>query len=440
MSVPMVCLTLCMSVSFFERGLYNRVEVVSTSPNWRKIALAWSQSVAVAALLTFCLAWVAESVSYVPEGMIGTLRGPWLPTVLFAGFGTISAARYGYAKIKVAQLPLNRTVLVGEPEPMDDLLRHVETVRRSGFDIVGVFKLDDDPPHAVAPVRHNFLGLPQIGGLEALERMIRCDGVDTVLIAVPWSNTQRARAIIRRVSMAPVYIYIYPGMDDLNIPSRRAAAAFELPLLMACAKPIDGWGAFMKRAEDIILTLGILLFISPAMLTIAVLIKLTSPGPVLFRQQRIGYNNRVIRVLKFRSMYTHLTDADASVQAFRGDKRVTPLGVWLRKYSLDELPQLFNVLGGDMSLVGPRPHALATTAGGLALEDAVPTYASRHRVKPGITGWAQVNGYRGALDSVEKIVHRVNHDLYYIENWSLSLDLKILWLTFRRIFADDNAF
>jgi len=148
----------------------------------------------------------------------------------------------------------------------------------------------------------------------------------------------------------------------------------------------------------------------------------------------------VIEVLKFRSMYTHLSDADAKVQTLRGDKRVTSLGAWLRRNSLDELPRLFNVLRGDMSLVGPRPHALATTAGGLALEDVVPFYPARHRVKPGMTGWAQVNGHRGALDTVDKIVNRVNHDLYYIENWSLGFDLKILFQTVRLVFADNNAF
>jgi exopolysaccharide biosynthesis polyprenyl glycosylphosphotransferase len=240
--------------------------------------------------------------------------------------------------------------------------------------------------------------------------------------------------------MAPVDVYVYPGMNGLNLLPRRADRTHDLPLLMACTRPIGGWRAFIKRAEDIALSGGLLAFLSPVMLTIGLMIKITSRGPVFFRQRRLGYNNRVIEVLKFRSMYTHLSDADASQQACRGDKRVTPLGAWLRRTSLDELPQLLNVLRGDMSLVGPRPHALATTAGGLALEEAVPVYPSRHRVKPGITGWAQVNGYRGALDSVEKIVLRVNHDLYYIENWSLGLDLKILWRTAQLIFADDNAF
>jgi exopolysaccharide biosynthesis polyprenyl glycosylphosphotransferase len=210
--------------------------------------------------------------------------------------------------------------------------------------------------------------------------------------------------------------------------------------MMVCNRPIDGWRAAIKRAEDVVLSAGVLLFIAPVMLAAAAAIKATSKGPVLFRQRRLGYNNRVIEVLKFRSMYTHLSDADASVQALRGDKRVTKVGAWLRKTSLDELPQLLNVLKGDMSLVGPRPHALATTAGGLTLEEAVPVYAARHRVKPGITGWAQVNGHRGALDSVEKIVNRVNHDLYYIENWSLGLDIKILFQTIKLVFADDNAF
>jgi exopolysaccharide biosynthesis polyprenyl glycosylphosphotransferase len=264
--------------------------------------------------------------------------------------------------------------------------------------------------------------------------------VDTVLVAIPWSAGEQLRAIIDRISMAPVDVYIYPGMNGLKLPLRRADRAFDLPLLMACTRPIVGWGALIKRVEDIALSFGLLLFISPALLTIAAAIKLTSKGPVFFRQRRLGYNNRVIEVLKFRSMYTHLSDADATQQTMRDDKRVTPVGAWLRKTSLDEIPQLLNVLKGDMSLVGPRPHALATTAGGLALEEAVPVYSSRHRVKPGITGWAQVNGYRGALDSVDKIVHRVNHDLYYIENWSLAFDLKILWQTARLVFADDNAF
>jgi exopolysaccharide biosynthesis polyprenyl glycosylphosphotransferase len=199
-----------------------------------------------------------------------------------------------------------------------------------------------------------------------------------------------------------------------------------------------------KRALDILAALAVLAITAPLWPLIALAIKLDSAGPVFYRQIRVGRamadRTELFAILKFRSMRADAEARTGAVLAQKRDPRITRVGAFLRKTRMDELPQLLNVLKGDMSLVGPRPHALATTAGGLALEEAVPVYSSRHRVKPGITGWAQVNGYRGALDSVEKIVHRVNHDLYYIENWSLGLDLKILWRTARLVFADDNAF
>ena len=435
--IPFAALTVCMVLSFFERGLYAPQEIVSRELPWSKIAVAWVQAVAIGTLLTFCLAAVT-GYSNPTSGLDqigGTLRGAWLPTFLLLGFGALVTARSVRLRFHAGPAPLNRTVIIGEQESIHDLVLRIRTGERRNFDVIGVVNSAAD-----ATTQRGFLGLPMFGDLDALERMIRQDAVDTVLVALPWSAGEQMRTIIQRISMAPVDVYIYPGMNGLNLPLRRANRAFDLPLLMACTRPIGGWRAFIKRAEDVALSLALLIFISPVMLAIAAAIKLTSKGPVFFRQRRLGYNNRVIEVLKFRSMYTHLSDADANQQAFRGDKRVTRVGAWLRKTSLDELPQLLNVLRGDMSLVGPRPHALATTAGGLALEEAVPVYSSRHRVKPGITGWAQINGYRGALDSVEKIVHRVNHDLYYIENWSLGLDLKILWRTAKLVFADDNAF
>jgi polysaccharide biosynthesis protein PslA len=440
--IPLACLTVGLILSLCERGLYAPPEIVSHELPWRRIALAWLQAVAIATLATLCLAAVSghgnlasafNGTALDPLG--GTIRGAWLPAFLFLGFGALIAARLVRLRFHAGPEPLNRTVIIGEAEPIHDLLLRIRTGVRRSFDVIGIVEhATDKLPRRAIP------DLPSFGDISVLERMIRQDAVDTVLVALPWSAGEQMRAIIERVSMAPVDVYIYPGMNGLNLPLRRADRAFELPLLMACTRPIGGWGALIKRAEDVALSIGLLAFISPVMLTIAAAIKLTSKGPVFFRQRRLGYNNRVIEILKFRSMYTHLADADSAQQAHRGDKRVTPVGAWLRRTSLDELPQLLNVLKGDMSLVGPRPHALATTAGGLALEEAVPVYSSRHRVKPGITGWAQVNGYRGALDSVEKIVHRVNHDLYYIENWSLGLDLKILWRTAKLVFADDNAF
>jgi polysaccharide biosynthesis protein PslA len=441
-AVALGCLILCTSLSFFERGLYATAAVMSRQLHGHKLALAWVQAVALSTLLTFCLVVLATDIAP-PRlaDMTAILAGPLVPTLLVAGFFPLLAARFLRIRAYGGPLTVNRTVIIGEHDCIHDLLTRINAGRHRAFDIIGVVEYDiagaDGQP---STMRRSFRGLPLFSGIDALERMIRRDAVDTVLVALPWAAGDTAQAIVRRISMAPIDVYIYVGMKSLNMPLRRSGAPYDLPLLMACNRPINGWRGSLKRGEDIVLSLALLTFISPVMLAIAVGIKLTSKGPIFFRQRRIGYNNHVIEVLKFRSMYTHLSDADARQQAFRGDKRVTPLGAWLRRTSLDELPQLINVLKGDMSLVGPRPHALATTAGGLALEEAVPVYSSRHRVKPGITGWAQVNGYRGALDSVDKIVHRVNHDLYYIENWSLGLDIKILWQTVRLVFADDNAF
>jgi Undecaprenyl-phosphate glucose phosphotransferase len=437
--IPVACLTACVNLSFFERGLYSPTDVISRQLNGRRLALAWVQAVAVGTLLIFCIASVSRTPAL--RDMIATLAGPWVPALLAAGFAGLLAARLLRIRAYGGRAPVNRTVIIGEHESIRDLLLRIGSSAERAFDVVGVVEHGAPAPDvAQHTVRRSFRGLPLFSGVDALERMIRQDAVDTVLVALPWAEGERAQAIIRRISMAPIDVYIYAGMDSASTPLRGTGSAFNLPLLMACNRPINGWRASIKRAEDILFSLGLLTFISPVMLAIALAIKFTSKGPVFFRQRRVGYNNRVIEVLKFRSMYTHLSDADATQQTFRGDKRVTPVGAWLRRTSLDELPQLLNVLAGDMSLVGPRPHALATTAGGLALEEAVPVYSSRHRVKPGITGWAQVNGYRGALDTVDKIVHRVNHDLYYIENWSLGLDIKILWQTVRLVFADDNAF
>jgi Undecaprenyl-phosphate glucose phosphotransferase len=440
--IPMACLTVCVSLNFLERGLYAPADVVSRQLNWRKLALAWVQAVAVGTLLVFCMASLSGKLGFpMLTDMTETLAGPWVPALLVAGFASLLAARFLRIRAYGGPAAANRTVIIGEHESIRDLLHRIATAPRRAFDVVGVVEHAAPAPDTAAPtVRRSFRGLPLFSGIDALERMIRLDAVDTVLVALPWAEGERAQAIIRRISMAPIDVYIYAGMNSASTNLRGTGSDSELPLLMACNRPINGWRASVKRAEDLVLSLGLLAFISPVMLAIAIAIKSTSQGPVFFRQRRVGYNNRVIEVLKFRSMFTHLSDADATQQTFRGDKRVTPVGAWLRRTSLDELPQLLNVLKGDMSLVGPRPHALATTAGGLALEEAVPIYSSRHRVKPGITGWAQVNGYRGALDTVDKIVHRVNHDLYYIENWSLGLDIKILWQTVRLVFADDNAF
>ena len=195
-------------------------------------------------------------------------------------------------------------------------------------------------------------------------------------------------------------------------------------LLQVFSRPLADWRLVMKDIEDRGLALLLLILFGPLLLLISVLIKLDSRGPVFFRQARYGFNHQLINVLKFRTMYTHLEDRAAAQLATRNDPRVTRIGRFLRRSSLDELPQLINVLRGDMSIVGPRPHALSARAADRLYEEVVEEYAARHRVKPGITGWAQVNGWRGETDTYDKIKKRVEYDLYYIENWSLVLDIK----------------
>jgi exopolysaccharide biosynthesis polyprenyl glycosylphosphotransferase len=204
-------------------------------------------------------------------------------------------------------------------------------------------------------------------------------------------------------------------------------------------KPLDEVAALVKRVEDVVIAVFCLLLILPLLLVIALSIKLDSRGPVLFTQKRLGANNLPFDLLKFRSMYVEQADPLGNQLTRAGDPRITRVGRFLRMTSMDELPQLVNVLKGEMSLVGPRPHALAASAAGISYARAIIEYPIRHRVKPGITGWAQVNGWRGETTTIEQIRRRVEHDLYYVENWSLSFDLLILGRTVFAVLSRANA-
>lgn len=212
------------------------------------------------------------------------------------------------------------------------------------------------------------------------------------------------------------------------------------PVVLVDANPISGFQAVFKRGQDIVLGLLLVIMFSWLLLAIAVAIKVTSRGPIVFRQERRGRNGTTFRCFKFRSMYVEETDFDSAVQTRANDPRITPIGRFLRSHSLDELPQLVNVIIGHMSLVGPRPHALGTSLDGRLLHEAMVDYPLRYRVRPGLTGWAQVNGWRGIIDTQEKLEKRVEFDLYYIAHWSPYLDLQILLRTFTCLFADERAY
>ena len=239
----------------------------------------------------------------------------------------------------------------------------------------------------------------------------------------------------------PVDIRLSAHMSKLRFTDKTYSYVGDLPVFEMADRPISDWNLVFKWVFDKLVALFALVVLSPVMIGTAIAVKATSKGPVLFKQNRHGFNNELIAVYKFRSMYTDMSDAKASTLVTRNDPRVTPVGRIIRKTSIDELPQLFNVLKGELSIVGPRPHALEAKAANRLYHDAVHGYFARHKVKPGITGWAQINGWRGETDTVDKLMARVDHDLYYIENWSILLDLYILVMTPISLFTkNENAF
>jgi Undecaprenyl-phosphate glucose phosphotransferase len=326
-----------------------------------------------------------------------------------------------------------RVAIVGAGPVAQRLLRSL-AARPSDLRVVGVY--DDEAGN----LPRACMGYPIRGTVDDLVTEARDQHIDTVIVALPLAQDRALVETLNRLCMVPVHVRLCPDAFGLRLGQVQASYLAGHTFLNVVDRPLCGWQAIAKEIEDRVLGALILTMIAPLMLAIALMIKLDSPGPVLFRQKRYGFNNRLIEVFKFRSMYTHMTDANAEQLTQRNDPRITRLGAFLRRTSLDELPQFLNVVRGEMSIVGPRPHATAAKAGSLLYQEAVKYYDARHRVKPGITGWAQVNGWRGETDTVEQIRKRVEHDLYYIEHWSILLDLKIIVRTVVGGFTGQHAF
>lgn len=260
---------------------------------------------------------------------------------------------------------------------------------------------------------------------------------DEVWLCLSLGDSVGIETALRALRHSTVNIHLVPDWFALKLINHGVSQAVGITMLDLSTSINTGWPRLVKGLQDAILGSLILIAISPLMVAIAVAVKLTSPGPVLFRQRRTGWGDDAIWVYKFRSMVVHQATDSTLVQASKNDARITPLGAFLRRTSLDELPQFINVLQGRMSIVGPRPHAVEHND---YYKELVPGYMLRHKVKPGITGWAQVNGFRGETDTLDKMQNRVDHDLYYIEHMSLWLDLKIIFLTIFKGFVHRNAF
>ena len=363
----------------------------------------------------------------------------WFISWFIVGFAVIMITRLIYRKLfnkwlKQGRLE-RRAIVVGGGKAAEELIKAVNSSSEGEVKILGTFddRFDERSPDVVA-------GLPKLGEISDLVKFAREADIDLLLISLPVSAETRLLHLLKKLWVLPVDIRISALQSKLRFRPRSYSYIGKVPVLDLFDRPLSDWDSIAKNIEDRVIALFALILLSPVMAIVAAAVKLDSPGPVIFKQKRYGFNNEMIMVYKFRSMRNDLEDKTADKLVTKGDPRVTKVGKFIRKTSLDELPQLLNVLTGQLSLVGPRPHAVQAKADNRLYGEVVDSYFARHKVKPGITGWAQINGWRGETDTEEKIQQRVEHDLYYIEEWSVFFDLYILAMTPFSLLNTKNAY
>ena len=408
-------------------GLYRMPAFNAFVRSFTRVVLAWTLVMAGMMSLAFFVKVGAE------------FSRVWIASWYVSGLAVLFGERLALsllAKKWIREGRLyRRAVIVGGGPEAEQLIQALEASADTDIRIVGIF--DDRGADRVSPI---VAGYPKLGNIDQLVEFARNSRLDLLIVSLPVTAETRLLELLKKLWVLPVDIRLSAHTNKLRFRPRTYSYIGNVPFIDISDKPIADWDFVKKWLFDKIVASLALIALAPVMLLIAIAIKLDSKGPVLFRQKRLGFNNEQIDVYKFRTMYADATDAEASKLVTKDDARVTPVGRFLRKTSLDELPQFFNVVKGDLSLVGPRPHALKAKAADKLYADAVDGYFARHRVKPGVTGWAQINGWRGETDTEEKIQRRVEHDLYYIENWSVTFDLYILLMTPFALLKGDNAY
>ncbi|MCO5065764.1 MAG: undecaprenyl-phosphate glucose phosphotransferase [Rhizobiaceae bacterium] len=406
---------------------YEVPTLLSSRRALRPVLIVWSATFALMATAAFF------------TRMSNEFSRVWYVSWFFLGFVAIIAVRYVVARLARRWVRNGRmerrAIIVGGGKRAEGLIRALEQQPANDIRICGIFDDRDDKrsPSLVA-------GHPKLGTISELIEFGRIARIDMLIVSLPLTAENRVKSLLKDLWVLPVDIRLSAHASDLSFRPRTYSYIGNVPMLDVYDRPISNWDSVAKRCFDIAFGLLALVLVAPVMLVTALAIKLDSKGPVFFRQKRHGFNNEIIDVYKFRSMYTDRLDPSGRNAVRRQDPRVTRVGRIIRKTSIDELPQLFNVLRGNLSLVGPRPHVMSAVARDMLYHEVVEGYFARHRVKPGVTGWAQINGWRGETDTVDKIRQRTEHDLYYIENWSIWFDLKILLLTPFSLFNTENAY
>jgi Undecaprenyl-phosphate glucose phosphotransferase len=353
---------------------------------------------------------------------------------LSACFGTLLLRLYAsrvLGRLADRRFFSRNVVIVGASEQAEKLLDYIAKAKPRFVSVLGFFS------ESSCGATGGFNRCPMLGTLDGLTSYVRSNQVDDVIISLPWSADERIAAMVNLLRELPVNVYLGADLIGFRLPFRQPPDHFgQMPLVEVMGRPLAGWGIVQKTALDYGLGIILTVLLLPLMVLIAIAVKIESKGPAFFRQERYGFINKVFSVYKFRTMKARAPEK-ITIQATRNDPRVTRVGRFLRRTSLDELPQLFNVLNGTMSLVGPRPHAVDHNE---AYAQKIRGYFARHRVKPGLTGWAQVNGYRGEIKNLKDMEGRVKYDIYYVENWSLLFDLRILVKTFIIVLTGRNAY
>ena len=394
-------------------------------PVWKMVLNIAFQWLWVAGLLLL-IGFATEYIYKFPMAVVGT----WLWVAPLAQIGAQLALRAAAPHLLKLQGALSRGVIVGMNDQGVCLARNIAGSAYSGIELLGFF----DDRSEERRVKQNEYKL--VGRIDGLSDYVKKNRVQFIYLSLPMASRPRIMEILDGLKDTTASIYFVPDMFVTDLIQGRSDSVCGVTVISVCDTPFRGFNGAIKWVSDMLLGFFILLLISPLLLVLGLLVKLDSTGPIIFKQRRYGLDGEQIVVYKFRSMAV-TEDGGTIQQARKNDLRVTRLGAFLRKTSLDELPQFINVLQGRMSIVGPRPHAVAHNETYRAL---IKGYMVRHKVRPGITGWAQVNGQRGETDTLDKMQSRIDFDLAYLRNWSLSLDFLIIVKTVRLVFKDSSAY